>query len=614
MGMWNTCHWTTWIELQANHQCITWGRINWSYGNMRRFLLSNAPKILIFAIASLIASSNLQAQVDTLEIIVDSANATAGASLSALGYDPITKTVYTSSFGSGGSLRKTVLNSDGSQTSSQIATATQLQLYYRDGDTTRSVSNPTQSGIVLNPYAIGSVPAYSFALITDGATTAFPAPASGTDPSATKRVYSYNLQSIPSGGDGRDIFTTRVTLANMAALSGNPASTSSTTGRQGAFSGNGQSFYFIDTSTAYGGIYKVPALGGSLTKLLSTSDEINTEPAVLTSGGIDTIYFRGGGSTGNVGGIDKITVDLTTGVATGRAIAFSATAINDFLELPASTVTNFSMTSDADGNLYFNSTNSSPDRRGIYKIDSQGRFSKVVSHAERISEFGGSPNPNTLRLQPRTTSYTGPLGTFDITQLLYTELPTNRVAGANVFKAGDFNRDNILSSLDIDLFKSENVLTTRGVAMTTILGFTASDYKFDMNGNSVTDWKDIKIMQMFFDFGNGDIDLNGIVDFADFQVLQNNYGTTAKTWFSGDLDGNDVVDFADFQLFQNSLGYQSSVLTGATAMAFDQTAFNAFVSTIPEPSTYVALGGITLIGLMVRRRTNRPCDCTGVAA
>ena len=172
--------------------------------------------------------------------------------------------------------------------------------------------------------------------------------------------------------------------------------------------------------------------------------------------------------------------------------------------------------------------------------------------------------------------------------------------GANAFLPGDFNRDNLLSSLDIDLFKPE--IDLRGV-----LKGNADDLIFDMNGNDVVDWKDVKVLQTFMDFGDGDADLNGIVDFADFQILQNNFGLSSKTFISGDFNGDDLVNFADFQLLQNSFGYQSSVLLGATVTPFNAVEWNAFLATVPEPSSIVlaavAMAGVVACGIRNRRRS-----------
>ena len=55
----------------------------------------------------------------------------------------------------------------------------------------------------------------------------------------------------------------------------------------------------------------------------------------------------------------------------------------------------------------------------------------------------------------------------------------------------------------------------------------------------------------------GDVDSNGIVDFADFLLLAENFGNTAAKRDQGDLDENGVVDFNDFAILQETFGARS---------------------------------------------------------
>ncbi len=368
-------------------------------------------------------------QVDSVTMVLDPAAGIGSKSLATFGYNPVNDSIYVTTYGAGsdapgnGAVVRFDNIASGSPTFTTLMSEAQLQLYYRDGDPDRSVSTPSQSGFLLNPLPVGDRPAYSFAMITDLALTRLPG-SNTVDPTATKRVYSYSLEPVAPTGDGRDVFTTRVTLADMKAIAG-ASSTSSNTGRQFAWSGDGQSIYFVDSSTAYDGLWTVGAVAGSLQRLVA--DNMDTaEPAVMTAGGIDTIYFGGGGVTGNDGGIDMVTYDGTT--VSGRQVAVPAALLREFHETTAD-ANIAAIATDAAGNLYYtNTTNASssagtPVQRGIFRYDTEGRISKVVGYAERKAVFGdrGNVNANSLRLQPRTVTYSGSEGDFEVLQLLYAE-------------------------------------------------------------------------------------------------------------------------------------------------------------------------------------------------
>lgn len=76
------------------------------------------------------------------------------------------------------------------------------------------------------------------------------------DPAVTKKFYTYNLGTAAIPGTGTDVFATRATLADLQAAAGS-SSTTNTLARQFAWSGDGQSIYFVDTSSAFGGLWKL---------------------------------------------------------------------------------------------------------------------------------------------------------------------------------------------------------------------------------------------------------------------------------------------------------------------------------------------------------------------
>jgi len=279
-----------------------------------------------------------------------------------------------------------------------------------------------------------------------------------------------------------------------------------------------------------------------------------------------------------------------------ESVYLPAAKLADFLERPVGDASIYSVTTDAAGNVYFYESASD----GLIRLDDQGRLSKLTTRTEREAfrdQTGksGTVNANLLRLQQRTIidPTAGP-----ITQILYAEQTRqNYVAGVNAYAAGDFDRDGMLSAADINLLK--RVLTTRGVEQT-----DSSHYKFDLNGNAVVDWKDVKILQGFFDLGDGDVNLDGLVDFTDFRILRDDFGRLAQTFIQGDLTGDDQVTWSDVQLWKSSYdtGFRSSLLgLNLTPEPFNAVEWNAFVASVPEPSA-LAVMACAAVGLLRRRR------------
>jgi cytochrome c peroxidase len=548
-----------------------------------------SSRALLALVAPLVMAAIAAAQ-DVVTTVVSNANAVAGsAAIASFGYNPTGTnggTIYSAGFGAGAEIRQ-IANVDGSQQVTQLAALSDWTLFMKGGNPNNGGGQPTPGGFLLNTAGLGAASAYTKIIVTDGGGAVTVSGTRRND--LTQRVYSYDVTS----GSFSSI-ATQAAFATAAGLS-NPVgtTTSSNLGRQFAFSGDGQSAYVADSTgaAAFGGIYRVNLVSGTVTRLLADTDT-NTEPAVLSSGGVDTILIRGGASTNNIGGIDRITFDGST--ATPRAVHLSAASLADFLESSGTSITTLSMAADAAGNVYLNNTTSSPDRRGIFQLDPQGRLSKVVSQAERKATLitgSQNPNANTLRIQPRTVTH--PNG-FPVTQLLYTEsAPLNLIAGAYVFKTGDFDRDNDVDTADLTLFR-DAVTVRNGPAV------GAGSFKFDLNGNDRVDWKDVQVLGKYLDYQAevvlvsrlvppqtimADADLNGLVDFADFRILRTAYSGTSKSYVQGDFDGDNQVTLGDLQVWVNTSGFRSSVVGGSVVgTPFDQGEWTTFLSSLTAPA------------------------------
>ena len=525
-------------------------------------------KLVKFAVASTVLSlfaSFAAAQVDSVVVIADKNVTTGGVSpasaFGAYGYvpadptsaDPTNDKIYAVGFnGTGQDIRVIEHVSSGTQTFTRLVTNTPYLQFTKSGDLNRGGGTPTPGSLVLNKVAVGSIPAYGAAFISDGAAQVTTVGVG--NPELSQRIYRYNLAQ-DTNGDARDEITSLVTLKQMQDAIGT-TNTSSNVSRQVALSTDSTQLYYVDTSTAFGGLWRVPTLGGAVTRLFADPNA-SSEPSVVSVGGSDHIVLNGTAASGNAGGLDYYdTADST------RKTLVSAATLAAFMETNITDISIPSTGSDAAGNVYFNNTDSSPERRGIYKLDPQGRLIKIASQAERTAATTGT-NSNTLRMQPRTTTFTGPNGSFPITQVLYSESsPVNAVAGAYVFKPGDFNRDNAVTSADLSAFGAK--LTVRGVAS------ALADSRYDLNGNNVIDWKDVKILQSFLLFPDGDSNFDFKTNFDDLLTLARHYAATSgQTWVTGDYDGDNDVDFDD--LLTLARNYDSSAPGSASTASFSSS-------------------------------------------
>lgn len=570
----------------------------------------------LLALAWLLAAAAAAPAQDVITVVVPKASASGTSVLSTFGYDPTGRnggTIYAAGFGTGAELRR-IENVGGTQVVTTMVAQTAWQLFLRGGDPNNTGGQPTAHGLLLNPAPVGGRPAYSFAVISDGNTQV----KSGTLPrnDLTQRLYTYNL------GTGTNTFASLATQQAFATAAG--LANAGTVGginvsRQFAYSGNGQAVYIADSSAAnsFGGIYRVGIESGAVARIL-VDGTCNTELAVLSSGGTDTILLRGGGSTGNTGGIDRITFDGTT--ASARTIHVTAAKLADFMETTTADIDILSMASASDGTLYFNNIDSAPERRGIYKLDTTGRLGKVVNQAERATTLGGTPNSNTTRMQPRTVQH--PNG-FAVTQVLYAESsPLSLIAGAYDFKTGDFDRDNDVDLDDLALFAS--AVGPRGGAPV-----SGSALKFDLNGNNVVDWKDVKILQSFVPgLLDGDATMDLAVNFADLDLMRTNYytvttGSSTASWAKGDFASLDplaltysgsaadanVVNLTDLRVIADTwlrvLGQPTPTVqdldTRGYTGQFRLDVMTAF-AIVPEPSTLIAGIAGAAVGIILLRR------------
>jgi autotransporter-associated beta strand protein len=479
--------------------------------------------------------------------------------------------------------------------------------------TTPSGGLPVVGGIVLNPTTltinrVGVGPVIyapgTLGFVIDSPTNVLSGTTTRYD--LTKVGYFYDLRQVGAavgGGVDRnangtaewnDVFEPLFSKADMRTVAGYAGTTSPNTSRHFAYSTDGQSVYFVDSSNANitGGLWKVNLTGtGStaLSRILTATNGITVEPTVVSSsvrdfggGSGDQIVVIGSAEYApnpNAGGISYV-VDNGTSVSAAKTL-LSQKQLQGFLETSA--VPNTQATgSDSSGNVYFYNAGEG----GVFKYDVNGRLSKVFSRPEQIAfdtaVAGGTSSTVTVTdMKFRTVSYTGPGGPFNVGQLLYADSTTAVRAGVgvNLFTPGDFDRDNDVDATDIAAFKTK--LGLRGVVVASV-GTTSpftqvngTNLKYDLNGSSTTasvsgvaiDWKDVKIFQQYAGLSDGDVNMDFAVDSTDLATLGANYTGTAKLFTQGNLTSvriantdKDDVNYADLvTLAANWTGAKPSV-------------------------------------------------------
>ncbi len=120
----------------------------------------------------------------------------------------------------------------------------------------------------------------------------------------------------------------------------------------------------------------------------------------------------------------------------------------------------------------------------------------------------------------------------------------NRLWAVPLFVMGDVNDDMIGNQDDID-------------AIFAALRDGSDDDRFDLNEDGAVTGEDATyLIETVFETRQGDLDLNGRVEFADFLRLGVSFGNDDASWAEGDLDGDTTVDFMDFLTLSANFGFR----------------------------------------------------------
>lgn len=390
--------------------------------------------------------------------------------------------------------------------------------------------------------------------------------------------------------DWNDVFQPVVSEQDLRNQSG--ASGSDSFGRQFAWSTDGQAIYAVDSGSAQGGIYRIDPTrhansSTGITRILDDGESnsetneasIRSEPAVVHTSVFDyassnpavgdQIIVEGSFNSGNSGGVN-VFVDDGSQTLVAPTTLFTEAEFRSFADYYAGSRPRYvSIADDAAGNLYMYEQQTDV----VFRYDTEGRFIKIATEREHnlFQQANGGDaviarnNDDMSNMSIRISSEPG----FDVTEVVYVDSELNAPVGVLVYQPGDFDRDNDTDADDLALFAA--ALGTRNSPVDDAM------VKFDLNGaevafraiddegqpvirhrtneQGVVDWKDVKILQQFVDIPNGDANFDGLLDFADLDLMQANYytlgGGATKTWNEGDfasIDPEYIFDAVDANL------------------------------------------------------------------
>ncbi|MEZ0267270.1 MAG: dockerin type I domain-containing protein [Phycisphaerae bacterium] len=98
---------------------------------------------------------------------------------------------------------------------------------------------------------------------------------------------------------------------------------------------------------------------------------------------------------------------------------------------------------------------------------------------------------------------------------------------------------------------------------------------------------------LFMDILAGDANLDGKVDFTDFQILESNFYGTDTLWDQGDFNLDGRVDFLDFLIFRSRFAPEDPAMAAMV---------DSFAASVPEPGALAVLAaGVLGLGRRSRR-------------
>ncbi len=166
---------------------------------------------------------------------------------------------------------------------------------------------------------------------------------------------------------------------------------------------------------------------------------------------------------------------------------------------------------------------------------------------------------------------------------------------ASLWALGDVNHDGVINSLDLDAIYAN-------------LGSVASNLslaQYDVDGDNVVSQADVTYeLVNILHCSYGDANLDGKVDFTDFQTLLDHWQVQGVGWAQGNFNGDGVVDFLDFQIL---LDYWNP---GGVTMASQSVAPATSTPATSAPATEPPSSGVAA---SLAATTSSTADATSVS-
>jgi fibronectin-binding autotransporter adhesin len=131
----------------------------------------------------------------------------------------------------------------------------------------------------------------------------------------------------------------------------------------------------------------------------------------------------------------------------------------------------------------------------------------------------------------------------------------------------------------------------------TTLGYMAGGSTFDGVSTSASA---VLVKYTYY----GDANLDGTVNGADYQQIDNGFGLHLTGWQNGDFNYDGVVDGSDFSLIDNTFNQINASGASPLALIGSSALIASPASTVPEPTT-IGLLGLGAIGLLSNRRRRK---------